>query len=107
MSEKILDIAYANRHANQEIMNGKPGTLHKAGPSLFRVNLYSQLLDTMKGSFYANPVLDEPNVSDELRKGYPEYYGKNICMDTHSTAVEPGVDWSCGRAHRHSRGKGV
>ena len=35
--------------------------------------------DTMKGSYYANPVLDEPNVSAELRQGYPEYYGKNIC----------------------------
>ncbi|KAI0651551.1 Clavaminate synthase-like protein [Trametes meyenii] len=42
----------------KEIMNGKP--------------------DTMKGSYYANPVLDEPNVSSELRETYPEYYGKNI-----------------------------
>ncbi|EJF66425.1 Clavaminate synthase-like protein [Dichomitus squalens LYAD-421 SS1] len=42
----------------KEIMNGKP--------------------DTMKGSYYANPVLDEPNVSAELRQAYPEYYGKNI-----------------------------
>ena len=33
----------------------------------------------MKGSYYANPVLDEPTVSEELRKAYPEYYGKNIC----------------------------
>ncbi|KAI0336140.1 Clavaminate synthase-like protein [Cubamyces sp. BRFM 1775] len=42
----------------KEIMNGKP--------------------DTMKGSYYANPVLDEPNVPRELRDAYPEYYGKNI-----------------------------
>ena len=35
--------------------------------------------DTMKGSYYANPVLDVPNVSVELRQAYPEYYGKNIC----------------------------
>ncbi|KAH9853092.1 Clavaminate synthase-like protein [Lenzites betulinus] len=42
----------------KEIMNGKP--------------------DTMKGSYYANPVLDEPNVSAQLREAYPEYYGKNI-----------------------------
>ena len=33
----------------------------------------------MKGSYYANPVLDEPSVSNELRVAYPEYYGKNIC----------------------------
>ncbi|GJE87720.1 clavaminate synthase-like protein [Phanerochaete sordida] len=42
----------------KEIMNGKP--------------------DTLKGSYYANPVLDEPNVPKELRDAYPEYYGKNI-----------------------------
>ncbi|KAH9911426.1 Clavaminate synthase-like protein [Epithele typhae] len=42
----------------KEIMNGKP--------------------DILKGSYYANPVLDEPAVSDALRKAYPEYYGKNI-----------------------------
>ncbi len=33
----------------------------------------------MKGSYYANPVLDEPTVSAELKQAYPEYYGKNIC----------------------------
>ncbi len=37
------------------------------------------ILDTMKGSYYANPVLDEPNVSPKLREAYPEYYGNNIC----------------------------
>lgn len=35
--------------------------------------------DTLKGSYYANPVLDMPTVSDELRKAHPEYYGTNIC----------------------------
>lgn len=35
--------------------------------------------DTLKGSYYANPVLDEPSVSPILREAYPEYYGKNIC----------------------------
>ena len=33
----------------------------------------------MKGSYYANPVVDEPNVSAELKQAYPQYYGKNIC----------------------------
>ncbi|KAL7285751.1 hypothetical protein ACG7TL_000860 [Trametes sanguinea] len=31
-----------------------------------------------EGSYYANPVIDDPNVSPELRQAYPEYYGKNI-----------------------------
>ena len=33
----------------------------------------------MKGSYYANPVVDEPKISAELKQAYPEYYGKNIC----------------------------
>jgi hypothetical protein len=35
--------------------------------------------DTLKGSFYANPVVDTPSVSEELRNAHPEYYGTNIC----------------------------
>jgi hypothetical protein len=27
----------------------------------------------MKGSYYANPLSDVPNVSDELRSEHPEY----------------------------------
>lgn len=46
--------------------------------------------DTMKGSYYANPVLDEPNVSPELREAHPEYYGKNIC-----TAFRPSPESNC------------
>jgi hypothetical protein len=34
--------------------------------------------DTLKGSYYANPVVDHPKVSDELRKQYPESYNGNI-----------------------------
>ena len=46
------------------------------------------IADTMKGSYYANPVIDEPNVSQELREAYPEYYGKNICRDPHRAIEE-------------------
>ncbi|EMD41641.1 hypothetical protein CERSUDRAFT_102053 [Gelatoporia subvermispora B] len=42
----------------KEIMNGKP--------------------DTLKGSYYANPVVDSPQVSAADRLAYPEYYGENI-----------------------------
>lgn len=47
--------------------------------------------DTMKGSFYANPVLDEPDVSPQLREAHPEYYGKNICA---SSSNLPGSGYS-------------
>ncbi|WWC69478.1 uncharacterized protein I206_103419 [Kwoniella pini CBS 10737] len=42
----------------KEVMNGKP--------------------DTQKGSFYANPLIDVPNVSETLRRDYPEYYAGNV-----------------------------
>ncbi|KAI0343993.1 Clavaminate synthase-like protein [Trametopsis cervina] len=52
----------------KEIMNGKP--------------------DTLKGSYYANPVVDEPNVSPIIREAYPEYYGKNIWPTEDITEVQ-------------------
>ncbi|WWD15880.1 hypothetical protein CI109_100304 [Kwoniella shandongensis] len=42
----------------KEVMNGRP--------------------DTQKGSYYANPLLDTPNVSDELKAAHPEYYAGNV-----------------------------
>ncbi|KAJ2919330.1 hypothetical protein MD484_g1104, partial [Candolleomyces efflorescens] len=42
----------------KEIMNGKP--------------------DTLKGSYYANPVVDKPTVKAEEQQKFPEYYGENI-----------------------------
>lgn len=44
--------------------------------------------DTMKGSFYANPMIDDPNVSDDLKKQFPEYYGKNIWPNVDEKGVE-------------------
>lgn len=37
------------------------------------------LADLLKGSYYANPVVDNPDVSPTLRESYPEYYNQNIC----------------------------
>ncbi|KAI0080012.1 Clavaminate synthase-like protein [Panus rudis PR-1116 ss-1] len=52
----------------KEIMNGKP--------------------DILKGSYYANPVVDEPSVSPALKAAYPEYYGKNIWPSNDIKEVE-------------------
>jgi hypothetical protein len=38
--------------------------------------------DVLKGSYYANPLIDVPTVSAQDAKLYPEYYGKNICKFT-------------------------
>lgn len=40
----------------------------------------SKISDMLKGSFYANPLIEDISVSDEVRLQFPEYYGKNICV---------------------------
>ncbi|WRT67106.1 uncharacterized protein IL334_004072 [Kwoniella shivajii] len=42
----------------KEIMNGKP--------------------DIQKGSYYANPLVDHPDVTDAVRSTHPEYYAGNV-----------------------------
>ncbi|KII93931.1 hypothetical protein PLICRDRAFT_36150 [Plicaturopsis crispa FD-325 SS-3] len=52
----------------KEIMNGKP--------------------DLLKGSYYANPVMDFATVLQEQKDLYPEYYGQNIWPDASEKGVE-------------------
>ncbi|KAF8634434.1 hypothetical protein AX15_000884 [Amanita polypyramis BW_CC] len=52
----------------KEIMNGKP--------------------DVLKGSYYANPLVDYPTVPVEEVKLYPEYYGKNIWPEPDEGGIE-------------------
>lgn len=44
--------------------------------------------DTLKGSYYANPIVDVPKVSDELKKQFPEYYGANIWPAADEQGIE-------------------
>lgn len=59
-------------------MNGRPG---KPCPVLFSINVFylSIVADTLKGSFYANPIQVDYPASPEEMHAFPEYYGKNIC----------------------------
>ncbi|THU88459.1 Clavaminate synthase-like protein [Dendrothele bispora CBS 962.96] len=87
--ERLLKLAYKFAHLDQdvrekytdassrysfgwshgkEIMNGKP--------------------DVLKGSYYANPVIDTPSATDENRTTYPEYYGNNIWPKADEKGVE-------------------
>lgn len=52
----------------KEIMNGRP--------------------DYLKGSYYANPIVDVPTVSEEEKKEFPEYYGNNIWPSKDEAGVE-------------------
>ena len=43
------------------------------------ITIVTTTSDTLKGSFYANPMVEQLTVSDEDRLQFPEYYGENIC----------------------------
>lgn len=42
-------------------------------------SILSIVADTLKGSFYANPIQVDYTTSPEEMHEFPEYYGKNIC----------------------------
>jgi len=44
--------------------------------------------DTLKGSFYANPIVDDVIVSGEEKRQFPEYYGKNLWPKKDEKGVE-------------------
>ena len=69
----------------QEIMNGKPGVTDRSIRHSRKENLTASLPDLLKGSYYANPIVDFCTVSEQLRNDYPEYYGTNICMCIQTT----------------------
>jgi hypothetical protein len=48
--------------------------------TLFRGCFSDSRADTLKGSYYANPVIDAPSVHPNIREAYPEYHGTNICQ---------------------------
>ena len=58
-------------------MNGRPGWAIRAVATALDPNLF--IRDFLKGSYYANPLMDDPIVSAQEAELYPEYYGKNIC----------------------------
>jgi hypothetical protein len=60
-------------------MNGKPGKRFRL---MAAAMLKAGLVDTLKGSYYANinPVIDTFDVPSAQRNDYPEYYGVNICV---------------------------
>ncbi|XP_047254210.1 uncharacterized protein LOC107845972 isoform X3 [Capsicum annuum] len=55
-----------------------PSSRYNFGWSHGKEKLESGKLDLLKGSFYANPVLDVPTTEQSLIKRYPSYCGSNI-----------------------------
>ncbi|RXI05922.1 hypothetical protein DVH24_017964 [Malus domestica] len=49
--------------------------------------------DTLKGSFYANPILDSPTTDESLIQRYPSYCGSNIWPNKRiKNALSPNVE---------------
>ncbi|KAL1405285.1 hypothetical protein Q8F55_008912 [Vanrija albida] len=55
----------------------RPATAYAFGWS-HGAEVMNGVADTAKGSYYANPLLDLPDVSAEKRARYPEYYAGNV-----------------------------
>ncbi|GAB4828353.1 hypothetical protein Ancab_035351 [Ancistrocladus abbreviatus] len=55
-----------------------PDSRYNFGWSHGKEKLESGKPDILKGSFYANPILDVPTMEDSLIQRYPSYCGRNI-----------------------------
>ncbi|TVT97440.1 hypothetical protein EJB05_57321 [Eragrostis curvula] len=65
-----------------------PESRYNFGWSHGKEKLESGKLDTFKGSFYANPVLDVPTTDDVLVSRYPSYCRPNIWPTDHLPELE-------------------
>jgi hypothetical protein len=59
-------------------MNGRPGVNSVSYTAAKRP--LTVKLDTLKGSYYANPVVDVTNVHPAVKAEYRPFYGDNVCM---------------------------
>ena len=50
------------------------------------------LADTLKGSFYANPLSDSTTINVTDKEEYPEYYSENICALCRGLKPERVID---------------
>jgi len=50
--------------------------------------MFSHRKDLLKGSYYANPIVESPNVSADLRREFPEYYRGNIWPAVNEKDIE-------------------
>ncbi|PPQ67417.1 hypothetical protein CVT25_005996 [Psilocybe cyanescens] len=80
--ERLLKLAYQFAHLDEAVRESysDPGSKYSFGWSHGK-EIMNGLPDTLKGSFYANPIAENATVFSEERALFPEYYGKNICKD--------------------------
>ncbi|KAI9572705.1 Clavaminate synthase-like protein [Boletus coccyginus] len=87
--ESLLKYAYKFAHLPEETKEryADPGSSYSFGWSHGK-EIMNGKPDTLKGSYYANPIIDTPDVSPELREQYGEYYRSNIWPNPKETGVE-------------------
>ena len=80
MKMKLLTLSKKFGELSKDIQSSyeSPGTMYAFGWSRGREKMKGGKTDTSKGSYYANPLYDEPTADEELIKKYPANYGKNI-----------------------------
>ncbi len=66
-----------------------PISSYNTGWSHGKEELQDGKKDTFKGSFYANPVVDEPTTDALLIQQHPAYFRANIWPNEHLPCLEP------------------
>ncbi|KAF8912930.1 hypothetical protein CPB84DRAFT_1700490 [Gymnopilus junonius] len=77
--ERLLKLAYQFGHLDEAVRESysDPPSKYRFGWSHGK-EIMNGLPDTLKGSYYANPIVKDTAVSPEERAAFPEYYRKNI-----------------------------
>ncbi|KAI0004204.1 Clavaminate synthase-like protein [Russula compacta] len=80
LREKLLKLAHAFAQLDEPVRESytDPKSRYSFGWSHGKEIMNGKPADTLKGSYYANPVIDTPSIHPNLQKAYPEYYGTNI-----------------------------
>ncbi|KAF8922216.1 Clavaminate synthase-like protein [Mucidula mucida] len=88
--ERLLKLAYHFAHLAQERKEkySDESSNYSFGWSHGKETDSNTPTDVLKGSYYANPIIDAPSVSQELTEEWKEYYRPNIWPDPN----EPGVE---------------
>jgi len=87
--ERLLKLAYRFANLDHEVREryADPRSKYSFGWSHGKETMNGRP-DILKGSYYANPIVDTPDVTAEQREAYPEYYGTNIWPTNESHGLE-------------------
>lgn len=87
--ERLLKLAYNFAHLDEDVREKyvDPGSIYSYGWSHGK-EIMNGRPDTLKGSYYANPVIDVPDVNPAVKAAYPPIYGDNVWPDKNEIGIE-------------------